>query len=147
MSDKKRECIDCIEAGITTGRDAPHPGPRCATHWRAKKKERSQTARARRWESVYSITAEQYAAILEIQGGVCGWCGRANGRTKALSVDHDHSCCDGPTSCGRCVRGILCGPCNVHLGYIRDSKEAVERIAEYLKNPPARRVLDIWRGE
>ncbi|QRY51818.1 endonuclease VII domain-containing protein [Mycolicibacterium septicum] len=140
----KRECKDCIAESITTGRDAPYPGPRCTSHHRARKKQLSQASREKRWASVYSITGEQYAAILESQGGTCAWCGRANGRTKALAVDHDHACCDGPTSCGECVRGLLCSPCNVHLGYLRDSIEAAERLVKYLKSPPARAVLWDW---
>lgn len=141
---KKRVCKDCLAEGVTTDRPAPHEGPRCTSHHRARKRKLSQAARERRWNTVYSISADQYAAIIEIQGGVCGWCGRANGRTKALAVDHDHACCSGPTSCGECVRGVLCSPCNVHLGYLRDSVEAAERLVKYLKSPPAHQVLRNW---
>lgn len=35
-----------------------------------------------------------------------------SGRVLA-QVDHDHRCCGPNPSCGRCVRGIVCGSCNV----------------------------------
>lgn len=33
-----------------------------------------------------------------------------------LQVDHDHSCCSTSKSCGKCIRGIVCQSCNIHLG-------------------------------
>src|SRR4029077_2130187 len=38
------------------------------------------------------------------------------GRGALLAVDHDHNCCPGAHSCGKCIRGILCGTCNSALG-------------------------------
>ena len=91
---------------------------------------------------VYSITAAEYAAILAAQGGACFVCRRKPG-AKRLAVDHDHSCCPGPVSCGRCVRGLLCRSCNRDvLGHLKDSVAALLRAVEYLQHPPAKRVLD-----
>ena len=43
----------------------------------------------------------------------CDFCGLPlNGETP--HVDHDHSCCDGKNSCGRCRRGFVHGICNRH---------------------------------
>jgi len=128
-------CKDC-EPG--TKRPTPHPGPRCATHHRAVVKARREAARDKRIEQTYSLSPAEYEALLAIQGGVCAICRRATGKVRRLAVDHDHSCCDGPTSCGRCVRGLLCKPCNRMLGHLRDDPEAARRAAEYLTYPPAR---------
>jgi hypothetical protein len=133
-------CKDCRDEGITKVRPAPHPGPRCYSHYVQRKRAVRLANRGRRVNAVYSITAEKYAALLEFQGGTCAICRRANGTRKRLAVDHDHSCCAGPTSCGRCVRGLLCGPCNDVLAHFRDDAGAGIRIAQYLTSWPRRRL-------
>ena len=47
----------------------------------------------------------------------CGLCGR-DFRTKGTGpvLDHDHGCCAGDASCGKCIRGVLCMACNIRLG-------------------------------
>lgn len=137
-------CPDCNNEGITQKRPNPYPAKRCFTHHNAKKKQRRAVAKAQRWERVYSLTSDQYEALYASQGGKCAICGIGRGLTKSLYVDHDHACCDGPTSCGQCIRGLIDEPCNTYLGRIRDSIEAAERLLKYLKDPPARRVLDNW---
>ena len=49
-----------------------------------------------------------------------------------LHVDHDRSCCPGFGSCGSCVRGFLCGNCNVALGMIRDNTKTLSSAIDYL---------------
>lgn len=136
----KKVCKDCKTQGvITTPRPAPHPGPRCATHHRLRRKALSRARSAAHVHRTYQVTADRYGALYEAQGGVCALCQRATGKTRRLSVDHDHRCCPGPTSCGRCVRGLLCRPCNDLLGHFRDDPVAFERAASYLRRPPAQR--------
>lgn len=85
---------------------------------------------------VYGITTEEYWAIYKAQGGVCYMCRRAKGLTKPLCVDHDHVT--------GAVRGLLCNPCNGDvLGHARDEIEFFERAIEYLKDPPAIRVIGV----
>lgn len=56
-----------------------------------------------------------------------------NGKARApLVVDHDHACCAGGTSCGECVRGLLCFRCNNALGYALDSSDILKGAARYL---------------
>jgi len=70
-------------------------------------------------------------ALLDAQNGKCAICTTPVARG---NVDHDHSCCAGYRSCGRCVRGVLCGGCNRGLGNFRDSKDT-----------PTPVVLPLWR--
>jgi hypothetical protein len=133
---KKRECVTC--AALPEGErpkvwrpvdDAPRK-PRCATHRRATKKDAKARSRDVYQTRVYGLSKERHAELLEFQDYRCWICRRATGRVKALATDHDHSCCAGPTSCGECVRGKLCGVCNeVLIG--RYSTEALERAAAY----------------
>lgn len=134
-------CVDCVKLGLPLTRKATRPGPRCATHKREQKKSASDV----RWEAhilrTYKMTPEMYWALYEAQGGACACCTRATGKTRRLSVDHDHACCPGKLSCGLCVRGLLCRPCNTLLGRARDAVEFFQRCIEYLTNPPAQHIL------
>lgn len=115
-------------------RPAPWPGPRCTTCHRAKGKVNKLRAHARRTENNFGIPAELYWALYEFQGGKCAIlrC-RATGKTKALAVDHDHKCCPGRTSCGKCVRGLLCGPHNEQFGRNGDDPAVFRDMADYLE--------------
>lgn len=133
---KRKPCVDCVKEGITTKRKAPHPGPRCATHHRAKRAERKNATWEQRIREIYGITADEYWAIYEYQGGVCYICRRANGKRKRLSVDHCHKT--------GTVRGLLCTACNRNvLGHLRDELEAFDRCLDYLESPPAVSVIGI----
>lgn len=90
----------------------------------------------------YGITAGDYAAIKASQGGRCAICQVATGAARALAVDHDHACCAGKTSCGKCVRGLLCSRCNTMLGFARDNPEFFRRAITYLREKPAQAVLN-----
>lgn len=134
-SSPKSRCVDCLKVGITTPRKATPPGPRCATHKRAKRSDTRDKAWERRLLATYGITADEYWQIYKLQGGCCYICRRAKGTgRKRLSVDHCHK--DGY------IRGLLCGPCNRDvLGHLRDDYEALLRGVDYLNNPPAVLVL------
>lgn len=84
--------------------------------------------------SMFRLTPGQYEAMLEAQGGGCAICGSpppTDGR--ALAVDHDHSCCPGRRSCGRCVRGLLCMHCNQGIGRLGDDPDRLRLAADYLE--------------
>lgn len=81
----------------------------------------------------YGLTREQFAALVDKQDGCCGIC-RSNLSDKPC-VDHDHACCSGEKSCGRCIRGLLCRPCNVLLGMAKDDVETLRAAMDYLMKP------------
>ncbi|GGP31473.1 hypothetical protein GCM10010501_72640 [Streptomyces libani subsp. rufus] len=84
-------------------------------------------------KSRYGITAEDYEALLEAQGGACAICREPCTTGNRLSVDHDHECCPGRRSCGKCIRGLLCTRCNPGIGYFRDNVELLRRAVAYLE--------------
>jgi hypothetical protein len=47
-------------------------------------------------------------------------------------VDHDHSCCENIPTCGKCVRGLLCGQCNRMVGAL-ERPGVLESVNLYLK--------------
>jgi hypothetical protein len=81
----------------------------------------------------YGIIASAYKELWDSQNGCCAICEiPENESGKALAIDHDHECCSGRKSCGKCVRGLLCTKCNVLLGMSSDSPEILQRATAYL---------------
>jgi hypothetical protein len=71
----------------------------------------------------YGIGLAEYEKIFAKQNGVCAICGEPpNG--KSFHVDHDHDT--------RKVRGLLCGTCNVGLGYFMDNVTILHNAEIYL---------------
>ncbi len=71
----------------------------------------------------FGLSIEDYHAILHAQDGKCGICGTPPGKRR-LAVDHCHE--------NNTIRGLLCGKCNIGLGFFKDSIENLENAATYL---------------
>lgn len=99
---------------------------------------RRKGAHGTRIKRTYSITAEEYAAILAHQGGACGGCGEK--RTYNLHVEHDHKV-ERERGTRPSIRGLACARCNSVLRKVRDNPAVLRRLADYLDNPPAQEVL------
>lgn len=88
-------------------------------------------------KSRYHISADEYVALLEKQGGCCAICGTDSpditGKFKQWCIDHDHACCPGLYTCGKCIRGLICRKCNFALGCARDSTDILEKMLQYLR--------------
>lgn len=137
-------CVDCkVEKEISeylVVSKGWYRSSRCKPCDRAKNRkyhhdnrERSATRNRVNALARFGLTQELYDALLEKQGGVCAICFQSNTDTRLLAIDHDHSCCPGKGSCGKCVRGLLCGPCNLGIGSLKDSKELVSNAYKYLE--------------
>lgn len=88
----------------------------------------SAKAHAAMVEKVYGLSADGYAALLEVQGGKCAIC-RARPKSKRLAVDHDHKT--------TAVRGLLCSRCNHDLmGAAWDSSAMALALWHYINTPP-----------
>jgi hypothetical protein len=99
-------------------------GTKCKAH-------ASRAAHNTRLKAVYSITREQYEALLKYQGGRCYIC-RQLPQSKRLAVDHDHRT--------GAVRGLLCvndeWGCNVSLRRLLNSLDMAQRALEYVTMSP-----------
>lgn len=103
--------------------------------WRKVNKVYMKTFNRKRGFTKYGITREDYDELLIKQGNACAICRRgdpAMGK-EFFCIDHDHSCCSGNKSCGKCVRGLLCIPCNLGIGNLQDSISIIKLAAEYLE--------------
>lgn len=80
-------------------------------------------------EKVYGLTADEYEALLRLQGGKCAIC-RQRPVSRRLAVDHDHKT--------GAVRGLCCSRCNHDLlGSGFDSVDVLQAAVDYLTTPPA----------
>lgn len=100
---------------------------------------KQRAARDKRLRELFNISADEWDAILEFQGGVCALCaeknsryGRNKGKPKPLNTDHDHK--------SGLTRGILCVGCNRKIPEWM-TIEWLEAVLKYLKKPPAIRAL------
>lgn len=130
------------------GRFGPHP--RCKECRQAQERARyaakredilakqkanpRKRANQRRYERRmrYGVTDEFYEALVGHQQGLCAVCGE---QVKKLCIDHDHET--------GVVRGLLCSPCNVGLGHLKDDPARLLAAVAYLRDPPARRMARI----
>lgn len=88
--------------------------------------------RERDLRRVYNISFDRYNEMLMRQNGacICGFEFR-DIRGARPCVDHDHTCCSGQKSCGRCVRGLLCSSCNKYLGFIEKKPGLILILTKY----------------
>ena len=146
-------CVNSQPGEPHAKRPTTRKGPRspwlCASCSRASQTARKRATALKRLEKVYGLSPEDLELVrgtlpLNERGvPVCAGCMRATGATKALAVDHDHELERQGLPTRETVRGILCGPCNQVIG--RLGAAGLRRLADYLDDPPAPRVLTPWK--
>ena len=78
----------------------------------------------------YGLSSEDFQKLIDSQNNRCWICQEIFTRTP--HIDHNHSCCSGIRSCGKCVRGLLCHSCNCGLGNFHDRSDLLHRAIKYL---------------
>jgi len=139
-SDMRPDARPCATCGVAVSRGKPGK-PICDAckidvrdPVKGRAKERRRTFRA------YGITEQAYNDMVARQGNRCAICGTddptggASLKTRlSWSIDHDHRCCPYTGgSCGKCVRGLLCAPCNLGIGQLGDDPARVSAALAYL---------------
>jgi predicted RNA-binding Zn-ribbon protein involved in translation (DUF1610 family) len=77
----------------------------------------------------YGISTQQFAELLEFQGGGCAICAKPiENIRRRMNIDHDHET--------NKVRGILCTGCNTGIGHLGDNIEGLQKALYYLENTP-----------
>jgi hypothetical protein len=97
------------------------------------RKKRSSLKRFRdRLQYKYSLSIQDFDEMLSVQLGKCAACRMPLKDVLEPHIDHDHACCPGKKSCGKCVRGLLCARCNKTLGNAGDSIDVLNGLIRYL---------------
>lgn len=94
--------------------------------------------------SQHGLTIHNFIELYKKEQGCCATCGFSAGKPydwsnrSGLCIDHNHNCCykSRGSSCGSCIRGLLCAPCNSMLGYYEEFRRfEIERFNRYLDRP------------
>ncbi len=126
--DGQKECISCRET---------HPAD---SYWSRGGVAMPRCPRCQQLFAVYGIDFDHFSKMLKAQHGMCAVCHIDNPGTKTgvWVVDHDHACHPGRRGCIKCVRGLLCNPCNSMLGLAEDNPELLRSAIAYLENASQR---------
>lgn len=95
-------------------------------------KVESIRAKTDRLQRLYSLSWFDYLSLLDNANYACQICNEPFTPANPAHIDHDHSCCKDKTSCGKCVRGLLCRTCNSGLGHFRDNATSLLNGYQYI---------------
>ncbi len=80
----------------------------------------------------HHISRHDFDLKLASQGGRCGICYNMGPKT----IDHDHRCCPGIYSCGKCFTGLLCDTCNMMIGLAGEDQLILLNASRYVLLKP-----------
>ena len=81
----------------------------------------------------YHLTSDAISVMLAAQDNRCACCNDTLSPGRGTHIDHDHSCCPTYKTCGKCIRGLVCEPCNSMLGKAKDDPERLRAGIAYLE--------------
>lgn len=103
--------------------------------WYLRNRDRVKcSARRNHLRRTYNLSMDQFDVMLQEQHDLCALCFLPFTSEDRPYVDHDHACCSGNTSCGKCIRGLIHSKCNKVLGMANDSIELLEKAVSYLRS-------------
>ena len=70
------------------------------------------------WDGSHHLGHGGFEKMYMSQCGSCYCCGNVFQENERICVDHDHACCPGTFSCGKCVRALVCSGCNIAIGFV-----------------------------
>lgn len=152
-ANRSRQYQAGVRSQVTPKREGKPCSPECTCkrHSSAAWERGNRGASQRRWQQENPLTPEQrrathlkhrfgltlddWAQMLADQHGCCYLCSEPldTETPRAIHVDHDHSCCRGDKTCGNCIRGLACDPCNKGIGHFGDDPDRMERVAARLR--------------
>lgn len=128
--------VTCIRCGDTSETRKPTPhgwrDGRCSNCWRTRIGQDRMNSLV--LHNVPWDMADHWAQT----GWHCDLCGDHVSINRGV-IDHDHDCCPGSRSCGKCVRGYLHPNCNIALGYLKNDPALLRAAADYLDRYQAQR--------
>ena len=78
----------------------------------------------------HHITKKNFLDMVDRQNNKCAIIGCDR---QATHIDHNHKCCPGKHSCGKCIRGVLCAQHNTGLGGFLDDPFTLRSAACYIE--------------
>jgi hypothetical protein len=133
--DKERQA-EVVARIVANQKKDPEKHAKAVRDW-AKSQTGRISVRATKAKQLYGLSPERYHNMLLDQEGKCKICKiemtAESHKKNSIAVDHDHMCCSGARTCGKCVRGMLCSMCNFMLGTANDDPEVLAKAIQYLK--------------
>ena len=127
---RNARCRDCLNQYRRDTRNKDHVNARQKIYY-----HKMGPDRRRRYEvkARYRLTEEQYFDLINKHDNRCGICKKHQSELpKIMGIDHDHNCCPGKITCGKCIRGLLCSSCNLSLGGFNDDINMLQLAIDYL---------------
>lgn len=123
----------CRECRIRATKKSHHKEERKLKHRKWYQENYEPIAENSRLQKQFGITLSCYENLLVQQKHSCKICNRhssefltKSGKPRKLHVDHDHSTGS--------IRGLLCFPCNIALGYFQDNPDFLRSALCYLNS-------------